>query len=549
MVTPVPADQERVVPGFYDNFPAASPAEMNPIVNAKRGGILSSRYLDPPHMDINRTLSCTVYHTMDYTQNKLVRGKTGANAHPFLVEVEPDLLEHWEASPDSTEFTFHLRKGIKTHNKPPTNGREYTSADVKASMERYRAGGAQKDLYAPVTSIELPDDYTIVIKLDQPLADFPTNVSSWSFMWVKELVDDEDTLKEKAIGTGAFVQEEWSKKERSVFSAHPEYFEQGLPYLDGVNTVVQNDRAVTRAGFLTDNFMLFSARDDDDADAMLGDVDDMVYWRYPRARGANVNGWHFQMENPKFADERVRRAINMAFDRDEFDLARNAGDNANRNGAFSNPPMPWAFLYDEYPDASANGPYYKFDPAQASQLMQAAGYTADNPLAFEHVTYYYREAFAEQVIPGINTNLPEVKIGFRQVDNPTHVTLLSDRNFDDTIGIVWGPPGHSMDQWIYPWWHSSGGLNYNNVSDAELDGYLEAQRTETDFEAKREIWQKVWDRIHDQVWDAWWPEALSRHGWHNYILNMRPHALMGSFICYTSGQARAMWMTEDANMR
>jgi hypothetical protein len=63
------------------------------------------------------------------------------------------------------------------------------------------------------------------------------------------------------------------------------------------------------------------------------------------------------------------------------------------------------------------------------------------------------------------------------------------------------------------------------------------------------LWQKVWDRIHDQVWDFWWPQPLNRYAKHNWVMNHRPHGLMGSYVCYTSGQVRAMWLTEDAPQR
>src|SRR5206468_1625457 len=115
--------------GYYDTPIGATPAERNPLVNGRYGGTLVGTYLDPPGMDINRTLSCTIYSTMNLTNNKLVRARVGPLAHPFLVETEGDLAETWETSEDSTQFTFHMRKGIKTHNVAPTNGREYTSED------------------------------------------------------------------------------------------------------------------------------------------------------------------------------------------------------------------------------------------------------------------------------------------------------------------------------------------------------------------------------------------------------------------------------------
>jgi len=546
--TPVPADQIRVPPDIYDQPVVATPAEAAPMVNAKYGGTLNALYLDPPRMDINRTLSCTIYSTMNLTNNKVARARTGASAHPFLVEIEPDLAESWEASPDNTEFTFHLRQGIKTHNVDPTNGREFTAEDIKLSMERYQAGGVQSDVFSPVTSIEQPDNYTITVKLDQPLSDFPTNIAAWSFMWPKEMIEGDNPLVEdKAVGTGPFIQEEWTKKERSVFAKHPDYFEEGLPFLDKIIDNVQNDTAALSAGFQTDNFFLWSALDDEDASQMGNKVDDMVLWKFPRSRGANVNGWHFQMTNPVFQDERVRRAVSLAFDRDAEDLARNAGDNQNANGAFSNPPMPWALLYDEYPDQRANGAWYKFDPEQALQLLDAAGYNKDNPLKWEHVTWYDRAPSSEIIIPGIKEATDGViDISFRQVDNPTQVTLLSDHNFDATIGIVWGPAGFSMDQWIFPWYHTGGSLNYNSAGDTDLDAILERQRASSDPAEKKQLWQQVWDTIHDQVWDLWWPEALLRYAWHNYVINYRPHGWMGNWTCYVSDQGRSVWLDDGA---
>ena len=49
---------------IYDGPIPATAAEMNPAANARRGGTLRMRYLEPPHLDINRTLSCTTYHPL-----------------------------------------------------------------------------------------------------------------------------------------------------------------------------------------------------------------------------------------------------------------------------------------------------------------------------------------------------------------------------------------------------------------------------------------------------------------------------------------------------
>jgi len=547
--TPVPADQVRLVPGHYDGPVPPSAAERNPAVNAKRGGVLLGRYLDPPRMDLARTLSCTIYHTLNYTSNKLTRAELGANADPFRVNIEPDLAESWEVSDNGQKHTFNLRRGAKFHNKAPVNGREFVAKDVVDTVGMY-SEGSQADVFSMVESIETPDDYTVVFNLDQPLADFPLNVAAWSFIYPYELVDNTELRQEVSIGTGPFVQDQWIRGERSSFSANPDYFEEGLPYLDGVEALVQSDLAAQRSGFTTHNYFHLEGRDQADLDELFSRASGtMVSSTTPVSRGANVNGFQFQMRNPVYQDERVRRAMSLAFDRDEFDLARYNGDNANPEGAYSQSPLPWPFLFDTYPTGAANGPWYRFNPAEASKMMQAAGYTAANPLVAECVSWYNRTEFAQLAIPAINQNLPEVNITFREVDNPTHVTLMSDRNFDEMIGFLWGPPGYSMDQWLYPFYYSAGSLNYGSIEDPALDSLLVAQRAETNVDAQKELWLQISEHVHDTVYQMWWPVGFSRASWHNYVLNFRYHGLAGAWGCYSSEQARAIWLDDGAPMR
>jgi peptide/nickel transport system substrate-binding protein len=546
LVIPPPAgkvgkDQVRVKPGSYDQIAPMTPAETDPLANARYGGTILNRYLDPPHMDFNRTLSCTINTTLDYTKNKLVRGVFGPKANPGLIHVEPDLAESWEVNSDLTVFTFHLRKGAKFHNVAPVNGREFTSADVKASIERYKAGGVQKDVWEPVSSVETPDAYTVKITLSEPIGDFPRNIAAWSHMDAKELVDAPDVLRQKAIGTGPFVQQEWTPKERSVFKRNPDYFENGYPFVDQIISVIQEDTAVWRAGFITNNFMEWSARDRDDAEEMMKRGGDLAMLKYTTAQGVNTSGFHFQMKNPKFQDVRVRRAFSLAMDRKEFDLARYLGE----GGGYSKGPIPWQVLYNQLPTLESQGQWLGYNQAEASKLLQAAGYSASNKLTVDAPVWYGRAEY-QQIIKPQYDKIPELEFKVRVVDNPTAVQMLNDRNYEDTMNVTWGPPGYSVDQVTYPWYHSKGGLNHANVNDAEMDGLLVAQRREKSVEAQKEIWKKIERKYFDEVWQVWYPIGVqTRTFWHNYMVNWRPHGI-GTYTCYANAQARAVWLDEGA---
>ena len=54
----------------------------------------------------------------------------------FYRPVAPHVAERWE-EPDDTTVVFHLRRGVRWHNKPPLNGREFVADDVKFTFDRF----------------------------------------------------------------------------------------------------------------------------------------------------------------------------------------------------------------------------------------------------------------------------------------------------------------------------------------------------------------------------------------------------------------------------
>ncbi len=531
----------KIAPGHYEKVLAASQEELNAATTVKRGGTMKMRYLDPPHFDAARAYSCTLYDTHEAVYNKAIRAQLGPKADPFKLVLEPDLAEKWEqTAPDATEYTFTFRKNVKWQNKAPLNGRAFTAEDVKLVWERYMAGGVQKDFFSMVDKFELVDNYTLKAKLKEPYVDFPASIATYSYITPRELWMDSDKIMTEAVGTGPFIRESWTPKEKSVFVKNPDYWEMGadgkaLPYVDRLEMWVSNDSAAQKAGFRSGNWFFHAPSNSADGDDLLKSSPDTVWLDLPTSRGGNVNGFMFNMKNPKFKDKRVRNAISMGIDRIAYDDLFRDG----LNKGYSSTALPWPFVFDELPTLKDQGPTFQHNPAEAKKLLAAAG--AEN-LEFEIVEWYITST--QDLFSPMQDQLRQigVKIRDKKVDNPTAITILANRSYDDAANMVWGPPNYSIDGWVYPFYITGGGLNYNNIADAELDNLLKAQRKEADTKKRRDILKKLDTYLNDQNYDVWYPQAWQREAWPAYVKNYRVHGFVGTSGCYSCGQLRASWL-------
>lgn len=531
----------KIAPGHYEKQLAASQEELNAATTAKRGGVIKMRYLDPPHFDASKAFSCTLYETHEMVYNKAIRAKLGAKADPFKLELEPDLAERWEqTAPDATEFVLSFRKGVKWQNKAPVNGRAFTAEDVKLVYERYAAGGVQKDFFSMVDKFELTDDYTLRVKLKEPYVDFPATIATYGYITPRELWMNSDKIMTETVGTGPFIRESWTPKEKSTFVRNPDYWEMGadgkaLPYVDRAEFWVANDSAAIKAGYRAGNWNLYSPSNTVDGDDVLKSTPDTVWLDLPNSRGGNVNGFLFNMGIPKFKDKRVRNAISMGIDRVAYDELFRDG----LNKGYSSTAMPWTFIRDDLPTLKDQGPTFQHNPAEAKKLLTAAG--AEN-LEFDITEWYITST--QDLFSPMQDQLRQIGVNIRdrKVDNPTAVTLMASRNFGEAANMIWGPPNYSIDGWIYPWYITGGGLNYNNVSDPQLDTLLRAQRKESDANKRRDILRQIDTYLNDQNFDVWYPQGWIRSAWPSWVKNFRIHGFAGTVPCYVAGQLRSVWV-------
>src|SRR5689334_14675185 len=139
----------------------------------RRGGTLSLRLWDPPHWDLDQTISYKTHVAQSLTHSRLVKHKAGPGVAPGSFAIEGDLAESW-TQPNETTYVFKLRKGVRWHNKPPVNGRELTAEDVRYTVERFLTvkGNANAYMLRSVDKVEPLDKYTVKFTPKEPFAWF-----------------------------------------------------------------------------------------------------------------------------------------------------------------------------------------------------------------------------------------------------------------------------------------------------------------------------------------------------------------------------------------
>ncbi len=296
-------------------------------------------------------------------------------------EVEPDLAESWETSEDHLTHTFTLRSGVTWHD-----GKPFTAADVKftydlvtakewpggldsyfaqiAGATEHKAGEADE-----LTGVEVIDDTHVKVTLVQPDALFLASAASRQRMLPKHVLEsipvadiDKSDFARKPIYTGAYIVEEWKQGESLTLRANPDYFG-GAPAIETVISRFIPDPATTYAELSSGGLDIGTVSPD-----LLSTFENDSAYTVRELPGLRVIFLHFDLTLPLFSDSRVRKAISHAVDKQTVIDALLLGKGEVARSFIT--PLSWIFN----PDA----PDYPYDPEQAANLLDEAGWTLGN---------------------------------------------------------------------------------------------------------------------------------------------------------------------------
>ena len=482
-------------------LPASLPTEVlvNPItqdayLNAVRGGILRrGGYGDPSHYDLMQVSSVS----NSFKQMMLLNGLLRYNPLDAGQTIIQDLATDWSVSEDGSVWTFPLREDIKFHD-----GTIMTADDVAASWERVLnppsgTVSARKGLYDPFgPTVAVIDPLTVEFTFAKaPPLNYGLNAFAleWHGVFPKSFLEANNyDLKlngQNAPGTGAFRFLEHKEGEVWKNEAFPDYWNEGLPYLDEVWTYPLGSPTNRSAALLAGN--VDYAQTIDPAAYELIQSDDKFKDQFvgqPFSSYSYFAIW-FNTDREPWNDPKVRRAMWLAIDRDAIHEVGTEWLFGFKGGTG------WTF-----PDQAFELPQEEIDarlifdrPAaevEAQRLMEEAGY-GDGIKNVDLMWRVgpYREA-AAQVAQLEFRRILGIESELRAAPFAVWFEELANRNFDITVGGI-AAPFIDPSAYLNSWYRCGGGENHSHYCNPEFDAIMDLVDVEPDQEKRYELVQQA----------------------------------------------------------
>ena len=476
--------------------------EVTPTVTLKPvyGGTLAlAQRSDPPTFDPHATSFSLLTNHVHLTHNRVIRYKSLAwpeEARYGDLVFFPDLAETWEIDDTGTKFTFHLRKGVKWHDREPLDGRELNSEDIRLAWKRMHEDSSRfAGFYDGLVSVETPDQYTVVQTIDRPLASWLYRVADGEAAWItnQEFVDhkgaDFGVAQDSLVGTGPFLYEREEPGSRYTYVRNPDYFEQPYPYLDEVQWYIIPDRSAQEAAFVSRQIHFYQPRRPQDLDRIRQALPD-VSIRETTGLANTTSGLMLNMENPKWQDVRVRQAVQLAVNNDRViqDLYNGRG---KYNACIPSALRGYSLEQDELRQL------YPYNPEKAKALLADAGF-GPGEFKFEIMTFTGYSQDNQDIAVMRQADLQAV--GFDVTINPVPVgegrATVIEGNFDTvqqphSTGVE---PDEMLGGYV-----PGGPRNFMRVNDPKVTAWMAEQEVEFDRNKRGEILQDFSRYCADQA--------------------------------------------------
>ncbi len=317
------------------------------------------------------------------------------------LKATPLIAESFEMNANASVYTFIIRKGVKFHEDDcfSDGSRELTAEDVKFSLDLACSGlhsnqvsylltnyikGAKAFMQTTkngingksVSGIKVIDAYTVKIELDQPFIGLEKILSHTGLSIVPKEAFEKygNEISQHPVGTGPFTLES-SNDQQIILKRNPNYwrkdnFGNQLPFLDKISLTYSKNKRSELMAFRKKAIDVVMEIPVEEIENILGSLQDAqkglnVKHKIENESSMSMAYIAFACQSKEFKDENVRKAFNLAVDRQEIVNTNLEGEGYPALNGFV-PPM------DIYPNSKVTG--HSFNVELAKELLAKAGY-------------------------------------------------------------------------------------------------------------------------------------------------------------------------------
>jgi len=418
------------------------------------------------------------------------------------LKVEPDIAESWEVSRNGLTYTFILRDDVSF-----SSGRKVRPSDFKYSIERV----LHPETHSPNTwvfenikgadvfmqgetddlaGIRVSDERTLVIELKEPFSPFLglLTMPPAYVVPMEQVLHKGPDFSSEPVGTGPFMLDEW-KPDRSLRLVRNKGYFDSVPRVSGIIYRVIPEDLTAVAEFESGNLHVITI-----PGSAYSRYRNSDKWRNQVSSLSGLNTYYLGLNNsrPPFDDPEVRRAMNMAIDRERILRTFFEG-----RGRIANGPVPDILRSWPVPEG------FTYKPAEARRIIEEKG------LKGKRLNFYIKGRDNEDIAEIIQSYLKDA--GLDVVITMREWSAFKEavnKGEPDMFWLSWWADYADPENFLFPLFHSDNhGAQGNRVwySNVKVDELIRKGQHAPTREKGDEYYRQAEEIIvHEAPWVFFW---------------------------------------------
>ena len=401
--------------------------------------------------------------------------------------IVPELATSWAWDETGTKLTFKLREGVKFHD-----GRPLTAKDVQctwhrvAGKEAYLRRSPRAIWFENLKEVTVNGDYEATFHLTKRQPSLLAMLASGHSPVYPCHVSARD-MRTKPIGTGPFKLAEFRSNESIRHVRNPDYWDKGKPYLDGIEWRIVTSRSTRVLAFVAGEFDLTFVADI--TVPLMKDIQkqkpEAVCSLVPTNVPVNIL---INRDRPPFDNPRLRRAMDLALDRQAFIDIISHGQSDIAGNMMALPAGQWGMPKEVIEKLPGYGDLAT-QQAEAKRIMESLGYGPGNKLKVKIATRDFSSYKDPAVILVDQLNKIFFDAEMELVESSIWHSRLTKKDY--TIGMNTSGVGiDDPDVVLKAAYSCKSEANYTGFCDPRVEKLLDEQSQEPDIAKRRLI---VWE--------------------------------------------------------